>query len=84
MRKEYAKQSLDESNIPSSGHPMDLFKEWFDHAVETRMDTQIEEPNAMCLATSNKEGRISSRMVLLKDYDKDGIVWYTNYKSRKG
>ena len=57
-----------------------MFKEWFDQAVATK----IFEPNAMCLATCSKEGRPSNRMVLLKEYDKNGFVWFTNYESRKG
>ena len=58
---------------------MDLFKDWFEQAVQTKMF----EPNAMCLATCNAQGRPSNRMVLLKDFDKNGFVWYTNYESRK-
>ncbi|KAF2299747.1 hypothetical protein GH714_003021 [Hevea brasiliensis] len=43
----------------------------------------LKEPNAMCLSTVGKDGKPSSRMVLLKGVDKDGFVWYTNYESRK-
>ena len=79
-RKEYGDQNFDESMLPASGDPMDLFKEWYDNAVEMRMF----EPNAMCLATCGKDGRPSNRYVLLKGFDKDGFVWYTNYESHKG
>ena len=80
MRKEYGDLNFSESDIPASGNPMDLFKEWYDQAVQTKMF----EPNAMCLATCNKQGRPSNRMVLLKGQDAAGFVWYTNYESRKG
>ena len=72
--------NFSESDIPASGNPMDLFREWYNQAVEMKMF----EPNAMCLATCNKQGRPSNRFVLLKGQDKDGFVWYTNYESRKG
>ena len=80
IRKEYGDANFDETQIPESGHPIDLFKEWFEQALAMKMF----EPNAMCLATCSPEGRPSNRMVLLKDYDKKGFVWYTNYESRKG
>ena len=72
--------NFDESMIPESGNPMDLFKEWFDLAVSMKMF----EPNAMSLATSTKDGHPSNRMILCNYFDNDGFVWYTNYESRKG
>lgn len=60
--------------------PIRLFKKWFDAAVATG----LAEPNAMTLATSTKQGKPSARMVLLKGFDRDGFVFYTNYESRKG
>jgi len=57
-----------------------LFKKWFDAAVSA----QIHEPNAMTIATATREGKPSSRIVLLKSYDERGFVFYTNYDSRKG
>ncbi|KAJ4850275.1 Pyridoxine/pyridoxamine 5'-phosphate oxidase 1, chloroplastic [Turnera subulata] len=56
------------------------FRKWFDDAVASG----LREPNAMSLSTAGKDGKPSSRMVLLKGVDKDGFVWYTNYESRKG
>ncbi|OUZ99768.1 YjeF N-terminal domain [Macleaya cordata] len=60
--------------------PIDQFRKWFDDAVAAG----LHEPNAMALSTSDKDGKPSSRMVLLKGVDKEGFVWYTNYESRKG
>lgn len=56
-----------------------LFRKWFDDAVARG----LKEPNAMALSTAGKDGKPSSRMVLLKGFDEDGFVWYTNYRSRK-
>jgi pyridoxamine 5'-phosphate oxidase len=56
-----------------------LFKKWFDAAVSA----QLPEPNAMTLATAARDGKPSARMVLLKDFDERGFVFYTNYHSPK-
>ena len=56
------------------------FREWFAQALEAK----VPEPNAMTLATVGENGRPSCRPVLVKEYDERGIVWYTNYESRKG
>ena len=77
LRKEYSEQMLDEKAMPEN--PMDLFKKWFQDACETDM----HEPNAMCLATVGQDGQPSARFVLMKDFDDRGIVWYTNYESKK-
>ena len=66
--------------ITVKADPLDLFAEWFEEASKG-------EPNdaeAMALSTVGADGTPSSRMVLLKGYDKDGFVFYTNYDSRKG
>lgn len=60
--------------------PFDLFGKWFDMAEES----EINDPNAMNLATASPDGRPSSRMVLLKDFDETGFVFYTNLESNKG
>ena len=78
IRKEYKKNYLDESNIASS--PYEQFKSWFNEAL----NAEIEEPNAMTLATVSTKGFPSARIVLLKDFDKNGFVFFTNYESRKG
>lgn len=68
--------------LPASYHPMALFREWFIEIEGLR----IREPMAaaVCLATATKGGVPSSRMVLLKHYDEEGFVIYTNMQSRKG
>ena len=60
-------------------NPLELFKEWFDQAKKT----EINDPNALALATSSKNGIPSVRMVLLKDFNEKGFVFYTNLKSKK-
>ncbi|KAI6689254.1 hypothetical protein NL676_026082 [Syzygium grande] len=59
--------------------PLKQFRKWFEEAVTAG----LRESNAMALSTAGKDGKPSSRMVLLKGVDKDGFVWYTNYESRK-
>ncbi len=66
--------------INSSNNPFSLFKEWFDEAQKN----EINDANAMNLSTISKSNFPSSRMVLLKDFDDKGFVFYTNTKSRKG
>ena len=60
--------------------PIELFKNWFDEAK----NKEINDPNALALATANKAGIPSVRMVLLKGFDKNGFVFYTNLNSQKG
>ena len=60
--------------------PIRLFKQWFEAAEQAG----LKEPNAMTLATATKAGKPSARVVLLKDFDDRGFVFYTNYNSRKG
>ena len=60
--------------------PIEQFKQWFDQAMQIDMP----EPSAMNLATCAENGALSSRMVLLKEVDERGFVFYTNYQSRKG
>jgi pyridoxamine 5'-phosphate oxidase len=78
LRKSYERDELDEN--ASAGDPIDQFRHWFDQALKS----QLPEPNAMTLATVGADGRPSTRVVLVKGFDADGIVWYTNYASRKG
>lgn len=75
--RDYKKSSLDINNICHD--PIEQFAKWFDDAVKAG----FPDPNAMCLSTASKEGKPSSRMLLLKDFDKNGFVFYTNYTSRK-
>ena len=60
--------------------PFELFKKWFDEAKKS----EINDPNALALGTASKDGIPSVRMVLLKDYNKNGFVFYTNLNSQKG
>jgi len=78
LRKSYQRGELDES--ASDADPLRQFDRWLQEAI----DAQIPEPNAMTLATVGGDLRPSTRVVLVKGYDHRGIVWYTNYQSRKG
>ena len=60
--------------------PMQLFKVWMDEAKKT----EPNDPNAVALATSNKNNLPSVRMVLLKDFNENGFIFYTNLNSQKG
>ena len=60
--------------------PFELFKKWFEEAKKK----ELNDPNALALGTASKKGIPSVRMVLLKDYDKNGFVFYTNLNSQKG
>ena len=78
LRKSYERAELDEG--ASLADPMVQFSLWFQQAL----DAELPEPNAMTLATVGADQRPSTRVVLIKGYDEHGIVWYTNYESRKG
>lgn len=67
-------------SIPASLDPYILFSEWYEKAKES----ELSDPNAMALATVAASGQPSVRMVLLKDFDRRGFVFYTNLESRKG
>ena len=77
LRQDYTLQGLSETEVNSN--PFAQFKEWFDRAL----NADILEPNAMMVATTTPEGKPSARMVLLKDFDERGFVFYTNYNSHK-
>lgn len=77
LRKSYELGSLEESEV--SSEPLKQFQTWLSEAFEHK----IPEPNAMTLATVGTNGRPSSRIVLIKGCDARGIVWFTNYQSRK-
>ncbi|XVJ70282.1 MAG: pyridoxamine 5'-phosphate oxidase [Rhizobacter sp.] len=78
LRKSYERAALDED--ASSNNPLKQFQLWLQQAI----DGQLPEPNAMTLATVASDGRPSTRIVLIKGVDERGLVWYTNYNSRKG
>ncbi|MEO0897666.1 MAG: pyridoxamine 5'-phosphate oxidase [Bacteroidota bacterium] len=76
IRKDYLMDSLEEKDVQKI--PFQQFEQWFDAAVKS----EVLEPNAMALATV-KDGRPSLRIVLLKGFDEKGMVFYTNYESKK-
>ena len=78
LRKSYERGELDES--ASHADPLHQFQHWLEQAL----DAQLPEPNAMTLATVGADGRPSTRVVLIKGCDERGVVWYSNYLSRKG
>jgi pyridoxamine 5'-phosphate oxidase len=78
LRKSYERDELDEA--ASAADPLQQFQRWFDQAL----NAQLPEPNAMTLATVAANGRPSTRVVLIKGFDARGIVWFSNYQSRKG
>ena len=78
LRKSYERAELDES--ASLADPVAQFGLWLQQAI----DGQLPEPNAMTLATVGSDHRPSTRIVLIKGVDARGIVWYSNYESRKG
>ena len=78
MRKSYTLAQLDEEH--SQSDPLEQFQSWFDQALKAN----VPEPTAMTLATVDHHLRPSTRIVLLKGLGPKGLVWYTNYQSRKG
>jgi pyridoxamine 5'-phosphate oxidase len=66
--------------IRENSDPLALFRDWYAEAAKS----EPNDPDAMALATVGPDGTPSARMVLLKDYDPAGFVFYTNYESRKG
>jgi len=78
IRKSYERAELDES--ASHADPLKQFQQWLDEA----MQSQIPEATAMTVATVGPDLRPSTRVVLLKGCDASGLVWFTNYDSRKG
>lgn len=77
-RREYNSDGLRESDAAES--PFEQFKLWFQQAV----DAKIDLPDAMTLATVSKDGIPSARIVLLRGFDKRGLVFFTDYQSQKG
>ena len=77
LRKSYERAELDEA--ASHADPLQQFDRWLREAISAA----VPEPNAMTLATVGDDRRPSTRVVLIKGYDERGLVWYTNYQSRK-
>ncbi|MCC7679544.1 pyridoxamine 5'-phosphate oxidase [Janthinobacterium sp. FW305-128] len=78
MRTDYVQSSLSETDVLAD--PIAQFQKWFAEAVKA----QVLEPNAMSLSTVSADGKPSSRIVLIKQFDERGFTWYTNYQSDKG
>lgn len=77
IRKDYMLESLSEKDI--ANNPLQQFEKWWQQSIESNID----EVNAMTLATINSDGKPSARIVLLKGYDENGFVFFTNYQSEK-
>jgi pyridoxamine 5'-phosphate oxidase len=78
LRKSYERTELNEE--ASHADPLKQFDHWLNEA----MAAEVPEPNAMTVATVGHDMRPSTRVVLIKGFDALGIVWFTNYQSRKG
>lgn len=78
LRKEYTIAGLTENELDPN--PFNQFRKWLNQAIEAG----LPEPTAMTLATATKDGKPSARIVLLKNVDEEGFVFFTNYGSRKG
>jgi pyridoxamine 5'-phosphate oxidase len=78
LRKDYGQASLDDADVLDD--PIAQFTRWFDEALRA----EVNEPNAMNVATVDADGKPSSRIVLIKQFDARGFTWFTNYTSRKG
>ena len=78
FREEYKTGELNESGMKAN--PIEQFQLWLQAAI----DSKIPEPNAMTIATCTANGKPSARVVLLKEINKNGFVFFTNYLSRKG
>lgn len=78
IRKDYTLQSLNETDVET--HPIAQFTKWWQEAI----NSEIDEVNAMTLATVTADNKPNARIVLLKGYNENGFVFYTNYNSKKG
>ncbi len=78
IRRDYNQDELDESSV--NPNPFLQFKAWFDEAIESKLFADV---NAMTLSSINGLNKPSSRIVLLKQFDEKGFVFFTNYESRK-
>ncbi|WP_076537510.1 pyridoxamine 5'-phosphate oxidase [Shewanella sp. UCD-KL21] len=77
IRREYTQGGLRRNDLPAN--PMTLFETW----IEQAKDAQLTDPTAMCVATVDEHGQPFQRIVLLKKFDDDGFVFFTNLESRK-
>jgi pyridoxamine 5'-phosphate oxidase len=77
LRQEYSAQNLNESEVAADA--VDQFGKWWQQAVSS----EIKEPNAMILATASADGLPAARVMLLKGFNTEGFLFFTNYKSYK-
>lgn len=77
LRRDYSQRALSEKDLPTE--PFDLLKRWLQDALSEG----LVEPNAAALATVSKDGQPSVRAVLIRDLDETGLIFFTNYESRK-
>jgi pyridoxamine 5'-phosphate oxidase len=77
LRKEYSDEGINAEDLPKD--PLGLLNEW----IKIAIDLGVTEPNAMIISTVSDTGRPSTRTVLLKELDAGGLIFYTNYNSRK-
>ncbi|MBS1641653.1 MAG: pyridoxamine 5'-phosphate oxidase [Bacteroidetes bacterium] len=78
IRTDYKLQTLNEADVAIN--PFQQFTKWWNQAIQSK----VTEVNAFTLATASKTGKPSARIVLLKGYDENGFVFFTNYNSHKG
>jgi pyridoxamine 5'-phosphate oxidase len=78
LRKDYGQDTLNETDVAAD--PFAQFNSWFEQALAA----EVNEPNAMSVATVDADGKPTSRIVLIKQFDRRGFTWYTNYDSQKG
>lgn len=78
IRRDFADRPLNEDSVKNN--PIEQYSSWFEEAV----NSQILDPNAVCLSTVNQEGKPSSRIVYVRDIIDGNFVFYTNYNSQKG
>jgi pyridoxamine 5'-phosphate oxidase len=78
LRKDYGQATLSEHDVDQD--PFRQFTAWFEQALKA----EVNEPNAMSVATVDEHGKPTSRIVLIKQFDARGFTWYTNYESQKG
>lgn len=78
IRKDYQRNELSEQSVPAT--PFDLFSRWFEEAIKQ----EVKDVNAMTIATVSAQNKPSARVVLLRGYDEQGFVFFTNYSSHKG
>jgi pyridoxamine 5'-phosphate oxidase len=78
IRKEYLKGSISVDTMPEN--PLEALQTWVNQAIES----EVEEPTAMNIATISSGKFPNSRVVLLKEINSEGLVFFTNYKSQKG